>query len=74
MQSQTLLDHVYTDNQEKYTSGGFTFAASDHHLVYLVKKCKKKEPPKLIEYRSYKNVNDENFGKVLKFDWSFIQN
>jgi len=28
MQSQTLIDHIYTANQEKYTSGGFTFAPS----------------------------------------------
>lgn len=42
VQTKTLLDHIYTDARDKYTCGGFPFAGSDHHLVFLVKKMQSK--------------------------------
>ncbi len=75
LKSQTLIDHIYTNQPEKYNCGGMNFGGSDHHLVFLVKQSKVKCPPRTIEFRAYKNLNKEVFSNdIVKINWDFLKN
>ena len=57
--SQTLLDHLYTSNETDICLAGcLPVTASDHFLIYGVKKFKgnMKYPPKSISYRNISKV------------------
>jgi len=75
--SEKLLDHIYVSNFDHYiNSGQFSFAGSDHDLVYVIRKVNKLIlPPKKVSYRSYLRVNWKEFSNSVKLiDFSFIMN
>lgn len=73
--SKTLIDHFYASKTDYFMeSGSIPFSSTDHNLIYLLnKKLKIKMPPKILEYRCYKNIVEEDFIHDLdKMDWSFL--
>jgi len=74
--TSSLLDHVYVSNNNLYSSGGFDYAASDHKLVFVVRKKVKlnRIGPKIIEFRSFKSVDIEKLKATIgATNWSCIK-
>ena len=61
--SKSLIDVLLTSHAECYaTSGSLHLGLSDHDLIFTVRKNKKSRPkPRLIEFRSAKNLNLPDF-------------
>jgi hypothetical protein len=61
--SSMLIDLIFTNVQQKIVEFGVTDPGlSDHSLVYCVFKSGLiRDPPKLIEFRSFKNYNKQSF-------------
>jgi len=77
IQSSTLLDPIFVFFPHKIRqSGCFSLTNSDHHFVYCVfGKLFVKKESKLIEYRTFKNVNCDIFKQDLdEIDWSRLYN
>jgi len=67
----SLIDHIYTNQKSKCEiNGHFPYAGSDHDLCYVfIKNQKLQLPPRIIEYRNYKNINEDELRKdISKFD------
>lgn len=75
--SAPLIDVILTNNPEWFAlSGTVKLAISDHDLIYNIRKQKiQRPPPKLIECRSMKNLEREEYlddlSKIL-WDSAFI--
>jgi exonuclease III len=70
-----LLDHIYVTNPEAFpTTGQFSFAGSDHDLVFAVRKVNKvKAPPKRVTFRAFRNIDRDKFFSSLKLlDLSYL--
>ena len=66
--TETLIDHVITNSTQNLTHHGvLATTISDHYLVYAVRKfdCRR-GPPRLIEIRSFKNFNENEFIQDIK--------
>jgi len=68
-QKNSLLDHLYTKDCNKYAVSGH--AGSDHDLCYVIRKQQKVEiPTKVILYRTYRNIDWIIFQKDIEsFKW-----
>lgn len=74
----TLIDHIYTTNDENITSTHVPqISISDHFPVFCNRKVNSQSTSgihKTITYRSFKNFDNEAFCDELKLvDWSVIQ-
>ena len=75
--SRTLIDVILVNNAHRFIESGVVpVALSDHYLVYCVLKTGKiKATPKTMEYRSYKNFDNNAFLEDLKcVPWHVIEN
>lgn len=73
--SETLIDLAITSNRSKVgKSGSYDAGISDHNLIFVtVKLFKKNAPPKLINFRNYKNADIQALKRDLEFaPWSLI--
>ena len=61
--SASLIDVLITSNPERFVlSGTLKLGISDHDLIYTIRKQKIPRPqPKLIEYRSMKDFDEEGY-------------
>ena len=70
--SASLIDVILTSNPERFAlSGTMKLGISDHDLIYTIRKQKiQRPPPKLIEYRSMKNLEREEYlDDLSKIPW-----
>ncbi|KAL9959888.1 hypothetical protein ACROYT_G033260 [Oculina patagonica] len=70
--SASLIDVILTSNPERFAlSGTMKLGISDHDLIYTIRKQKiQRPPPKLIEYRSMKNLEREEYlDNLSKIAW-----
>ena len=70
--SASLIDVILTSNPERFAlSGTMKLGISDHDLIYTIRKQKiQRPPPKLIEYRSMKNLDrDKYLDELSKIPW-----
>lgn len=74
--TSTLIDHMFTDNITNVASGVINVTNSDHFMTYVVYKKKKVTcPPKVIECRNLKKIDEERFEKQLEsINWDFLKN
>ena len=73
--TRSAIDLVFVDNSHRICLYGVQeFAASDHSIVFAVKKAEIcKAPAKLLEIRSFKRYNKEQFCKdVADISWSTV--
>ena len=67
--TQTIIDHIITNCEEKVTQSGVIDASlSDHQLIFCTRKIKrvKANNHKQISFHSLKNYSMENFEQELK--------
>ena len=67
--TQTIIDHIITNCEEKVTQSGVIDASlSDHQLIFCTRKIKraKANNHKQISFHSLKNDSMENFEQELK--------
>ncbi len=71
--SKTLIDLYFTSNPELYVDCGvIQTSISDHYMIYAIRKGKPvKSVNNVIDYRCYKNFNEESFLNDL-FDVPWI--
>lgn len=70
--SASLIDVILTSNPKWFAlSGTMKLGVSDHDLIYTIRKQKiQRPPPKLIEYRSMKNLDrDKYLDDLIKIPW-----
>ena len=73
--SSTLTDLLISTAEDKITESGVIHTAiSDHSMIYAIRKCRRdRNPPRIINTRSYKTFNPEKFTEDLQSaDWSGI--
>ena len=73
--SSTLIDLLISTAEDKITESGVIHTAvSDHSMIYAIRKCRgARNPPRIINTRSYKTFNPEKFTEDLQSaDWSGI--
>ena len=73
--SRSLLDLLFVNNSHRIVqSGVLQLNLSDHFLVYcVVKSGIPKSPPKIIDYRSFKTLDQNKFTKDLnQIPWSVL--
>ena len=61
--SASLIDHFYTTKPDYIASSGVKIITiTDHYLIYGVRKFQAtKQPPRIIEYRDFKQFNETHF-------------
>ena len=66
--SESLIDLCFTNAQQKITeSAVLDPGLSDHSLIYCVMKSgRHRAPPKMIQFRSYKNYDKDSFVSDLR--------
>ena len=66
--TKTLIDVILASHQDRYaTSGTLDLGISDHDLIFTIRKNKlPRLTPRLIEYRSLKNLDETAFITDLK--------
>ena len=66
--SSTLIDLILTTNVDKFSESGIIHkGTSDHSLIYAIRKgAKIRMQPKVIQTRSYKHFQPENFDEDLR--------
>ena len=72
----TLLDHIWCNNFNHYTSGIIPIDVTDHCPIFIVINSNPILSQKnKIEFRVHSERNIENFRRVLsEFDWDFVGN
>ena len=73
--SKSLIDVLLTSHAECYaTSGSLHLGLSDHDLMFKVRKNRNSRPkPRLIEFRSMKNLNLPDFlADLRRVPWSSL--
>ena len=73
--TKTIIDLAFVSNPDRISSSGVhSLGLSDHSLIYIVRKNKKlKVPPKSIKYRSFKNLDKQDFiNSIKKQNWDPI--
>ena len=75
---RTLIDLIMVNNEHRIVKSGVVpVPLSDHYLVFCIIKVGvlNKSKPRLIEYRSYKTFNINNFNNDLSnVPWHVIDN
>lgn len=61
--SETLIDHFYTTHADNIVKSGVSkITISDHFLIYGIRKFPSfKEQSEILEFRDFKNFNEESF-------------
>ena len=75
--SRTTIDLIFVNNEHRFVDDGvIPLAISDHYLVYCILKVgMPKGSPRVIEYRSYKNYNRDDFLNDLNdVPWHLVDN
>ena len=75
VRSSTLIDLLISTAEDKITESGVIHTAiSDHSMIYAIRKFRRtRNPPRIINTRSYKTFNPEKFTEDLQSaDWSGI--
>jgi hypothetical protein len=76
--SRSLIDLIIVNNAHRIVKSGVVpFPLSDHYLVFCILKVGvlNKAKPRIIEYRSYKNFNANEFNNDLgNVPWHVIDN
>lgn len=76
--SRSLIDLIIVNNEHRIVKSGVVpVPLSDHYLVFCIIKVGvlNKSKPRLIEYRSYKNFNANEFNNDLRnVPWHVIEN
>ena len=72
--SSTLIDLLISTAEDKIRESGVIHTAiSDHSMIYAIRKCRRaRNPPRIINTRSYKTFNSEKFTDLQSADWSGI--
>jgi len=74
--TSTLLDHIYTNQPNMYSSVlSNEFAGSDHKMIGLQrKKCKIRILPRVIEYRCYRSIDQNKLStELIKLSWKCLK-
>jgi len=75
--TQSLIDLCVTNSPDKVSkSGVHHIGISDHSLVFMTRKARfERSPSRIIQIRSYKHFNEDNFLNDLKqMPWMDVQN
>ena len=76
--SRTLIDLIFVNNEHRIVKSGVVpVPLSDHHLVFCIIKAGvlNKAKPRLIEYRSYKNFDENEFNNDIRnVPWHVVDN
>ena len=74
--SSTAIDLIFVNKPHRFISSGVQdFGASDHSLIYAIKKVGvSKSPAEIPEIRSFKRYNKVDFCKdVSKIPWNVLE-
>ena len=74
---KTLIDHIYVNNDHKFSSAGvIPLGISDHHLIYAIQKKAKSGSNQHINirYRDVKNLDEKQMSKDMRaVNWNSIR-
>ena len=70
---KSAIDLLFVNNHQIAACGTIASSISDHLIFCIVKSGVPKPTPKMLEYRSYKNYDKNEFLNYLKsVDWDYI--
>lgn len=78
MNSSTLIDHIYSNNEDNISSVRVSeLSISDHYAVFCNRKVSgsyKNKCHKTITYRSFKHFNENDFlADLMSIDWDVLE-